>query len=297
MTTIGEVGQRKGDEPQCDHLSYFARLTDAATFADLASGEIKRPGVEQAREVAAINDGAEWIPTFVQSQRADALRILDFAHAAQYVSDIGTPAGQAGVELPPSWLHEQWHTLKWDGPRAVLAEIERLSPLAPVPEMDEKMAYLRKREGQMQYQQYLADGWPIGSGMAKSGNKLVVQARLKGAGMHWERKPGQSHAGVAHYPLERPLERGLAGRASRLAHLSPPAFSHAQSPGSDQSRWSAPGHLLSLTSASPAGVLPYSSPWEDSERTNRGTKTPGAAELFSTSHSRGSVCKNMNRTR
>ncbi len=109
------------------------------------------------------------------------------AHAGQYVSDIGSLAQQGGMELPPTWLSEQWHTLKWEGPHAVLEEVERLRTLVPGPEMDEKVAYLRKREGQMQYPQYLAAGWPIGSGMAESGNKLVVQARLKGAGMHWER--------------------------------------------------------------------------------------------------------------
>ena len=39
----------------------------------------------------------------------------------------------------------------------------------------------------MQYPTYLAAGWPIGSGSVESANKLVVEARLKGAGMHWER--------------------------------------------------------------------------------------------------------------
>jgi hypothetical protein len=37
----------------------------------------------------------------------------------------------------------------------------------------------------MHYPQYRASGWPIGSGMVESANKLVVQARLKGSGMHW----------------------------------------------------------------------------------------------------------------
>lgn len=39
----------------------------------------------------------------------------------------------------------------------------------------------------MQYPTYRAAGWPIGSGMVESANKLVVQARLKGSGMHWQR--------------------------------------------------------------------------------------------------------------
>lgn len=187
MVTIGEVCQTKSGEPHCEKLSYFARLADAETFGDLASFEIQRRRVDQAREVAAINDGAEWIQGFVQGHRADAVRILDFAHAAQYISEIATLAQNAGVPLPPTWVSEQWHKLKEDGPTSVLKEVRRLSASTPGDEMLEKVAYLHKREGQMQYQQYRAGGWPIGSGIAESGNKLVVQARLKGAGMHWAR--------------------------------------------------------------------------------------------------------------
>ena len=40
----------------------------------------------------------------------------------------------------------------------------------------------------MQYPQFQRDGWPIGSGMVESANKNVVEARLKGTGMHWQRK-------------------------------------------------------------------------------------------------------------
>lgn len=39
----------------------------------------------------------------------------------------------------------------------------------------------------MQYPTYQQAGWPIGSGIVESANKLVVEARLKGAGKHWER--------------------------------------------------------------------------------------------------------------
>jgi hypothetical protein len=47
---------------------------------------------------------------------------------------------------------------------------------------------MRKRLGLMQYPTFRRAGWPIGSGMVESANKLVVQARLKGTGMRWERK-------------------------------------------------------------------------------------------------------------
>ena len=39
----------------------------------------------------------------------------------------------------------------------------------------------------MQYPAFQARGWPIGSGVVESANKLVEEARLKGGGMHWAR--------------------------------------------------------------------------------------------------------------
>jgi hypothetical protein len=47
---------------------------------------------------------------------------------------------------------------------------------------------LQKREAHMQYPTYQEAGWPIGSGSVESANKLVVEARLKGAGMRWGRQ-------------------------------------------------------------------------------------------------------------
>jgi hypothetical protein len=49
------------------------------------------------------------------------------------------------------------------------------------------LAYLEKLQKQIQYPDCLAQGLPIGSGAVESGYKLVVEARLKGAGMHWAR--------------------------------------------------------------------------------------------------------------
>ena len=39
----------------------------------------------------------------------------------------------------------------------------------------------------MRYPEFLAAGWPIGDGAVESANKLVVEERLKGSGMHWSR--------------------------------------------------------------------------------------------------------------
>jgi hypothetical protein len=88
----------------------------------------------------------------------------------------------------PAWQTRQLHSLKHDGPAGVLDSLRTCAAeQLTVPLVEENLAYLEKRVAQMQYPTFQAEGWPIGSGMVESANKVVVEARLKGAGMHWSR--------------------------------------------------------------------------------------------------------------
>jgi hypothetical protein len=49
------------------------------------------------------------------------------------------------------------------------------------------VTYFTKRLAQVDYAAFQAAGYPIGSGSTESANKIVVEARLKGSGMHWAR--------------------------------------------------------------------------------------------------------------
>ena len=68
----------------------------------------------------------------------------------------------------------------------MLAELRALRAAHPqVAELATHVSYLEQRVAQLQYPAFAAAGWPIGSGSVESANKLVVEDRLKGAGMHW----------------------------------------------------------------------------------------------------------------
>jgi len=196
LLAIGQVEVQKAVSPEgiptvsTTHLSYFARLTDVSTLSEQASGEIRRRGLDRAKAVCAVQDGAEWLVGLTHSHRHDALRILDFAHAAQRIGAIGDLFVAAGQVLDANWLEALLHQLKHEGPEQVVNQVEQMYQDAGKPEaMAEHVRYLRKRMASMQYPTFQKAGWPIGSGMVESGNKLVMQARLKGAGMHW--KPEQ----------------------------------------------------------------------------------------------------------
>lgn len=189
---VGEVTppvQHKGETviQTCD-MSYFSRLTDAKTFQRLALVETHRRGVETARQVGAVTDGSEWCQGFVDFHRPDAVRILDFPHAGEHLGQVGQAVWGEGAPAAQTWLTDQLHDLKHEGPVSVLAGVRQLEKAHPdQPTITEHLAYLEKREPHMQYPTFQAAGWPIGDGAVESGNKLVVEARLKGSGMHWAR--------------------------------------------------------------------------------------------------------------
>ena len=170
------------------HHSYFSRLTDADTFQRLSLVETHRRGVETAQQVGAVTDGSEWIQACVDYHRPDAVRILDFPHAGEHLNSVGQTFFGEGSSQAQDWLAAQLHQLKHTGPAPVLAEVRRLVAARPEQaEMATHLAYLEKRSGHMEYPVFQAAGWPIGDGAVESGNKLVVEARLKGSGMHWAR--------------------------------------------------------------------------------------------------------------
>ena len=189
---LGEIDEPVWEDDEwkvhASELSYFSRLMEAEDFGRAALGETHHRGLETAAQVVAVTDGAVWEQGFIDYHREDAVRVLDFPHAAEYVAAMGKAVWGEGTETTKEWLSERLHKLKHEGPTDVLSELRSLAQDRPKqPELSESLAYLEKREAHMQYPTCLAQGWPIGSGSVESANKLVVEARLKGAGMHWAR--------------------------------------------------------------------------------------------------------------
>lgn len=204
---IGTVGERVGRDGerqvQTRELSYFSRLADRETFGRLATVETHRRGTETAGTVVAVVDGAEWEQEFINLHCPAAVRILDWGHASAYVVKAGQALFGAGTAAASEWLAVQLRELREGDPEAVLAELrsqqERLAADGGASEVREVVAdsltYLEKRREQIRYAACSAKGYPIGSGAVESANKLVVEARLKGSGMHWAR--GQVNPMVA----------------------------------------------------------------------------------------------------
>jgi hypothetical protein len=185
---IGEVEQKLQPDGtpqvQTQNISYFSRMLEVGEFSRQALVEVQRRGIEHAQLVAAPADGSEWIQSLVDFHCPSAIRILHFPHAAERISQIGQALFEPAEAQ--AWLEQRLHQLKHEGPTQLLSELEDLHLQQPnLTILAENLAYLRKREAQMDYPTFQRLGLPIGSGIVESAHKVVVEARLKGAGMHW----------------------------------------------------------------------------------------------------------------
>lgn len=170
-------------------ISYFTRSYEIRDFERYALGELHRRGMEKAQTIVAVNDGAQWIQSFIDYHCPQAVRIIDFAHALGYVSDAGKAIWGEGSDAFKTWFARMAHQLKHKPPQRTLAELQLLQPKAKSDEqtatLDRALFYLQTRLEMIDYPFFQKRGYPIGSGSVESGHKVVVQRRLKGAGMRW----------------------------------------------------------------------------------------------------------------
>jgi hypothetical protein len=66
--------------------------------------------------------------------------------------------------------------------------IEAVAGLGEAEQVEQSVNYLRSRLAMLRYREFQAKRYPIGSGCVESANKLVVERRMKGAGMRWGRE-------------------------------------------------------------------------------------------------------------
>src|SRR5262245_13474701 len=115
-------------EAHARDLGYFSRLADADTFTREACVELHRAGLARATTVCGVMDGADWEQTFLDVHRADAIRILDFPHAVEYLTRAAQATWGQGAPATDRWVHEHAHRLKHDehGASKVLVALAHL---------------------------------------------------------------------------------------------------------------------------------------------------------------------------
>lgn len=188
--TDEETGERK---VELNRHSYRAGVWEAQTFANHFWAEACRRGVDHAKTVVCISDGAAWIWAIVTMCFAMPVQILDWWHAVQRLWTIAHAAFTDG-EQTAQWVETQQAAFAGSKLRQVLRATRNLFPRGtPLPEpVRQAIGYIFHNRRRMDYATFRQQGYPIGSGTIESGCKTVVQSRMKQSGMRWSRSGAQA---------------------------------------------------------------------------------------------------------
>jgi hypothetical protein len=174
--------------------SYRAGLWEAKEFAKHQWAEGCRRGLERAWRIVAVADGAHWIWLIIMMCYAPCIGIIDGWHAVEKLWTAANGVFGAGDEQAAMWVEAQKHHLWGGNLRAMLAALRVLCPRGRRLNGAawSTISYLYHNRRRMAYADYRDAGYPIGSGSVESACKVVVQARMKQAGMRWSRSGAQA---------------------------------------------------------------------------------------------------------
>lgn len=168
---------------------YRAGLDTLEDFAPLLRSPAGQVGMDRADRWIGLSDGGNGLEDRLRENfpRVEVI-ILDFFHPAEKLTTLARllhPQDEDRAEAEA----RQWCGLLKDEGGAVLAAVLSEGDWPRRPGLSEAVAdlvgYLQRNAHRMEYPEYLAHGWCIGSGAVESACKTVVGQRLKLAGMRW----------------------------------------------------------------------------------------------------------------
>jgi hypothetical protein len=127
----------------------------------------------------------------VPGQRLQWLWIIDFYHAASYVTKLAQVLF-SDAQRQHAWAHRMRHLLRDEtrGVQRVLSSAAQYYGMkswtkAEAKAYSEAYGYLQTHRVEMKYSMYKESGLPIGSGVTEAGCKVVFTQRFKESGMKW----------------------------------------------------------------------------------------------------------------
>jgi hypothetical protein len=170
-------------EPHALDIAYYTSLEAADTFGQLLWGTGVHHQADQAQELVFVCDGAPWIWNLVAQYFPDAVQIVDWFHACQYLYPVAEAQSLSETERN-TWVAEM-ETLLWQGDvEHIIRECRSLLQIVGEP-AQRLISYYTNNLERMRYADFREKDYFIGSGTVESGCKQIISMRLKRSGARW----------------------------------------------------------------------------------------------------------------
>ena len=167
-------------------------------FAWLAS-ELGRRNPGQRREAVYLMDGQEslWDARRAYLPGANAVEVLDLLHVTPRLWEAAHLFHREGSADAVAFVRDRLERVLSGHAAGVVRGLRRLGTVRGLGGAKRKRlgticGYLRKNLPRMRYDEYLAKGYPIASGVIEGACRHYVKDRLERAGMHWTRAGAQA---------------------------------------------------------------------------------------------------------
>ena len=176
--------------PRPENKRVWASLTKGkAAVIDEVIAEMQRRDPAGSKTRLALTDGERALQTLVD-QKLDVALILDFIHALEKLWNAAFVFHREGSLEAELWvLDRALRVLSGEVSQVVKglrqSVTKRQLPGAKRTTLLGVAAYLYRNRRRMQYDQYLANGWPIATGAVEGACKNLIKDRMERSGMRW----------------------------------------------------------------------------------------------------------------
>jgi hypothetical protein len=176
--------------PKPSGKQVFGTLAGKATALTHLAQQVAKRDSPQLRDRVVLTDGAISLQRQVEKHLPDFTLVLDIMHVMQYLWDAAHALlGETHPNREP-WMRKALRAVLEDDLDTLLAQLDAHLEKPTLSKRKRKtlttvVNYLRKNRPYMDYQSYLAWGWPIGTGVVEGACQHLVRDRFELSGMRW----------------------------------------------------------------------------------------------------------------
>jgi hypothetical protein len=173
------------EQHKAQEISYHTEIAPAQEFGRLLWATGVRRLADKAKELIFVCDGAAWIWKLVSHYFPNAVQIVDWYHACEYLTPIADAVFPQQTECQ-EWLQKVKDWL-WNGrvKKVIQACQHYIHHNLAADPAQRAVTYFTNNQHRMDYATFRKNGYWIGSGTVESACKQIATARLKIAGARW----------------------------------------------------------------------------------------------------------------
>lgn len=188
---LAEVAPNRAHQPSwkrvSEHTTYRATRAKCEEFGRMLWVAAQMMGIEVAKLVIFLADGGPWCWNLCQTHFPQAVQILDVFHLARNVYKASAIFWGDRSAKAHQWAKQMLIELLEGHLEEVQAKLNTLT-FTSQKMRDERrrlIGYLTANRDRMDYPTYIAQGYPIGSGVIEGACRHVIGQRMKGSGRRW----------------------------------------------------------------------------------------------------------------